>query len=88
MCFIAATGVCFGSFCTTKSAYPISFWLAQGAALACFPVMVRGNVLAAFSFEHAFLASVCGIVSAAVAVSLLARRDCSDRHAERERVGA
>jgi hypothetical protein len=59
-----------------------------GAWLACFLVMARGNVLAAFSFEHAFLASVCGIVSAAVAVSLLARRDCSDRHAERERVGA
>ena len=61
MCFIAATGVCFGSFCTTKSAYPISFWLAQGAALACFPVMVRGNVLAAFSFEHAFLARFAGL---------------------------
>jgi hypothetical protein len=38
-----------------------------GAWLACFLVMARGNVLAAFSFEHAFLASVCGIVSAAVA---------------------
>jgi hypothetical protein len=40
-----------------------------GAWLACFLVMARGNVLAAFSFEHAFLASVCGIVSAAVAVT-------------------
>jgi hypothetical protein len=38
-------------------------------------VMARGNVLAAFSFEHAFLASVCGIVSAAVAVALLAQMD-------------
>jgi hypothetical protein len=46
-----------------------------GAWLACFLVMARGNVLAAFSFEHAFLASVCGIVSAAVAVALLAQMD-------------
>src|SRR6478609_9105767 len=38
-----------------------------GAWLACFLVMARGNVLAAFSFEHLFRASVCGIVSAAVA---------------------
>jgi hypothetical protein len=30
---------------------------------------------AAFSLEHAFLASVCGIVSAAVAVALLAQMD-------------
>jgi hypothetical protein len=33
-----------------------------GAWLACFLIMARGNVLAAFSFEHVFLASVCGIV--------------------------
>jgi hypothetical protein len=46
-----------------------------GAWLACFLVMARGNVLAAFSLEHAFLASVCGIVSAAVAVALLAQMD-------------
>jgi hypothetical protein len=46
-----------------------------GAWLACFLVMARGNVLAAFSFEHAFLASVCGIVSATVAVALLAQMD-------------
>src|SRR6478736_1661377 len=46
-----------------------------GAWLACFLVMARGNVLAAFSFEHVFLASVCGIVSAAVAVALLAQMD-------------
>jgi len=46
-----------------------------GAWLACFLVMARGNVLAAFSLEHALLASVCGIVSAAVAVSLLAQMD-------------
>jgi len=46
-----------------------------GAWLACFLVVARGNVLAAFSFEHVFLASVCGIVSAAVAVALLAQMD-------------
>ena len=46
-----------------------------GARLACFLVMARGNVLAAFSFEHVFRASVCGIVSAAVAVALLAQMD-------------
>jgi hypothetical protein len=46
-----------------------------GAWLACFLVMARGNVLAAFSFEHVFLVSVCGIVSAAVAVALLAQMD-------------
>jgi hypothetical protein len=37
--------------------------------------MARGDVLATFSFEHAFLASVCGTVSAAVAVALLAQMD-------------
>jgi hypothetical protein len=46
-----------------------------GAWLACFLVMARGNVLAAFSLEHALLASVCGIVSAAVTVLLLAQMD-------------
>jgi len=46
-----------------------------GAWLACFLVMARGNVLAAFSFEHLFRASVCGIVSAVVAVALLAQMD-------------
>src|SRR5262245_9840406 len=46
-----------------------------GAWLACFLVMARGNVLAAFSLEHVFRASVCGIVSAAVAVALLAQMD-------------
>src|SRR5271165_2823214 len=38
-------------------------------------VMARGNILAAFSFEHARLASVCGIVSAAVTVALLVQMD-------------
>jgi hypothetical protein len=46
-----------------------------GAWLACFLVMARGNVFAAFSFEHALLASVCGIVSAAVAVAVIAQMD-------------
>jgi hypothetical protein len=46
-----------------------------GAWLACFLVMARGNVFAAFSFEHALLASVCGIVGAAVTVALLAQMD-------------
>jgi hypothetical protein len=36
---------------------------------------IRPCVFAAFSLEHAFLASVCGIVSAAVAVALLAQMD-------------
>ena len=45
------------------------------AWLACFLVMARGDVLATFSFEHAFLALVCGTVSAAVAVALLAQMD-------------
>src|SRR3982074_2669737 len=46
-----------------------------GAWLACFLVMARGNVFAAFSFEHILLASVCGIVGAAVTVALLAQMD-------------
>lgn len=46
-----------------------------GAWLACFLVMARGNVLAAFSFEHVALASVCGIVGATVTVALLLQMD-------------
>ena len=46
-----------------------------GAWLACFLVMARGNVLAAFSFEHARLASICGIVGAIVTVALLVQMD-------------
>jgi uncharacterized membrane protein YeaQ/YmgE (transglycosylase-associated protein family) len=46
-----------------------------GAWLACFLVMARGNIFAAFSFEHALLASICGIVGAAVTVALLAQMD-------------
>lgn len=44
-----------------------------GAWLACFLVMARGDILAAFSLEHIRLASVCGIVGAAVTVALLAQ---------------
>jgi uncharacterized membrane protein YeaQ/YmgE (transglycosylase-associated protein family) len=46
-----------------------------GAWLACFLVMARGNILAAFNFEHLRLASICGIVGAAVTVALLAQMD-------------
>jgi hypothetical protein len=46
-----------------------------GAWLACFLVMARGNVLAAFSFEHARLASICGTVGAVVTVALLVQMD-------------
>jgi len=42
-----------------------------GAWLACFLVMTRGSVLDAFSLEHVRLASVCGLVGAAVSVALL-----------------
>ncbi len=46
-----------------------------GAWLACFLVMARGNIFAAFSLEHALLASICGIVGAVVTVALLAQMD-------------
>jgi hypothetical protein len=48
-----------------------------GAWLACFLVMARGNILAAFSFEHALLATICGSVGAVVTVLLLAQMDRS-----------
>ena len=48
-----------------------------GAWLACFLVMARGNVFAAFSVEHIRLASICGIVGAAVTVALLVQMDRS-----------
>ena len=37
-----------------------------GAWLACFLVMARGNIFAAFSLEHMLLATVCGSVGAAM----------------------
>jgi uncharacterized membrane protein YeaQ/YmgE (transglycosylase-associated protein family) len=46
-----------------------------GAWLACFLVMARGDIFAAFSFEHIRLASICGIVGAAVTVALLPQMD-------------
>ena len=46
-----------------------------GAWLACFLVMTRGDFAAAFSFEHARLASVCGMIGGAVSVALLAQMD-------------
>jgi hypothetical protein len=46
-----------------------------GAWLACFLVMTRGSVFAAFSFEHVRLATLCGVVGAAVTVALLAQMD-------------
>jgi hypothetical protein len=46
-----------------------------GAWLACFLVMARGNIFAAFTLEHAQLASVCGLVGAVVTVALLVQMD-------------
>jgi hypothetical protein len=46
-----------------------------GAWLACFLVMARGNIFAAFTLEHAQLASVCGLVGALVTVALLVQMD-------------
>jgi uncharacterized membrane protein YeaQ/YmgE (transglycosylase-associated protein family) len=46
-----------------------------GAWLACFLVMARGDIFAAFSLEHIRLASICGIVGAVVTVALLAQMD-------------
>jgi uncharacterized membrane protein YeaQ/YmgE (transglycosylase-associated protein family) len=37
--------------------------------------MARGDILAAFSFEHIRLASICGVVGAVVTVALLAQMD-------------
>ena len=46
-----------------------------GAWLACFLVMARGNVFAAFSLEHIMLATICGTVGGVVTVLLLAQMD-------------
>jgi hypothetical protein len=37
--------------------------------------MARGDILAAFSFEHLILATVCGTVGAVVTVALLVQMD-------------
>jgi len=64
----------FGDFRTSGLARPAAEKFA-GAWLSCFLVMARGNIFAAFTFEHASLASICGIVSAAVTVGLLVQMD-------------
>lgn len=64
----------FGDFRTSGLARPAAEKFA-GAWLACFLVMARGNIFAAFTFEHASLASICGIVSAVVTVGLLVQMD-------------
>ena len=46
-----------------------------GAWLACLLVMARGNIFAAFSPEHLYLATVCGTVGAIVTVALLLQMD-------------
>ncbi len=46
-----------------------------GAWLACILVMSRGDFAQAFSIEHIRIACVCGIVGAAVAVSLVAQME-------------
>jgi protein-S-isoprenylcysteine O-methyltransferase Ste14 len=48
-----------------------------GAWLACFLVMTRGSVFAAFSLEHVRLATICGLVGGVVTVALLAQMDRS-----------
>ena len=48
-----------------------------GAWLACLLVMARGDVFAAFGFDHVMLATVCGSVGALVTVALLAQMDRS-----------
>jgi uncharacterized membrane protein YeaQ/YmgE (transglycosylase-associated protein family) len=55
-----------------------------GAWLACFLVMARGDFARAFSFEHAQLASVCGVVGAMVSVALLAQMDRTTNSASRQ----
>jgi len=57
----------FGDFRTSGLGRPAAEKFA-GAWLACFLVMARGNIFAAFTFEHASLASICGIASAATFV--------------------
>jgi hypothetical protein len=55
-----------------------------GAWLACFLVMARGNIFAAFSFEHIRLASICGTVGAAVTIALLVQMDRSSDSVSRQ----
>jgi hypothetical protein len=55
-----------------------------GAWLACLIVMARGNIFAAFSFDHLLRATVCGTVGALVTVVLLVQMDRSHNSVGRQ----
>src|SRR6516164_3498849 len=55
-----------------------------GAWVACLLVMARGNIFAAFSFEHLILATVCGTVGAVVTVALLVQMDRTTNSVSRQ----
>jgi hypothetical protein len=55
-----------------------------GAWIACLLVMARGNIFAAFSFEHIVLATVCGTVGAVVTVALLVQMDRTTNSVSRQ----
>ena len=55
-----------------------------GAWIACLIVMARGNIFAAFSFDHLLRATVCGTVGALVTVALLAQMDRSVNSVSRQ----
>jgi hypothetical protein len=55
-----------------------------GAWVACLLVMARGNIFAAFSFEHLVLATVCGTVGAVVTVALLVQMDRTTNSVSRQ----
>ena len=55
-----------------------------GAWIACLLVMARGNIFAAFSFEHMVLATVCGTVGAVVTVALLVQMDRTTNSVSRQ----
>lgn len=55
-----------------------------GAWIACLIVMARGNIFAAFSFDHLLRATVCGSVGALVTVALLAQMDRSFNSVSRQ----
>ena len=46
--------------------------------------MARGNIFAAFSFDHLLLATVCGTVGALVTVALLMQMDRSFNSVSRQ----
>ena len=55
-----------------------------GAWAACLLVMARGNIFAAFSFDHLVLATVCGTVGAVVTVALLLQMDRTTNSVSRQ----